>query len=421
MVAAEPGYDKLARSPTMATRNVKEAEEDFEHMRARILRWLAFACITIVGLHAGAQTNGIFADFTTSMGDFTCELDYTNSPKAVANFVGLATGARAWLDLVTGEARTSPFYNALTFHRVVMNFVNQAGSPNGQGTDGPGYSFVDQFSPALNFNSPWILAMANSGPDSNGSQFFVTVAPFTSGNNTYVIFGRVVSGTNVLTAINDVATDANSKPLTNVIIQQVAIRRVGTAAQAFDINAQGLPVVTNVPLRLKQSSKQISLTFSNRLFADNRWYSTTNLNSWVANSLGIEIVAPSSNSVQVAMDSSNQFFRFAQIQYASSTFAPKNVLGRTLTLSFSTQGTSTIVFNTTGGGTFAYAGNAGTVTSYTWSQDTYRGFLYPIQFSAILPEMTLQLNFTAAKAGTFSGSAYNPFPVSVSGTFTLAP
>jgi peptidyl-prolyl cis-trans isomerase A (cyclophilin A) len=390
-------------------------------MRVGFLRWLAFVFVTAVGLQAGAQTNGIFADFTTSMGDFTCQLDYTNSPKAVANFVGLATGARAWLDLVTGEARTNAFYDGLTFHRVIPNFVNQSGSPNGQGTDGPGYSFVDQFSAALNFNNSWILAMANSGPDSNGSQFFVTVAPFTSGNNTYVIFGRVVSGTNVVTAINDVATDANNKPLTNVVIQQVAIRRVGAAAQAFDINAQALPVVTNLPLRLTQNSKQVSLIFSNRLFADNRYYSATNITSWVANYWGIETTAPSSNTVQVAMNSPQQFFRFAQIQYASSTFAPKNMLGRTLTMVFSTQGTSTIVFNTTGGGSFRYVGNAGTVTSYTWSQDLYRGFLWPIQFSSLLPEMTLQLNFTTAKAGTFSGTAYSPFPSSISGTFTLAP
>jgi peptidyl-prolyl cis-trans isomerase A (cyclophilin A) len=389
-------------------------------MRAGFLRWFALFAVA-VGLEAKAQTNGIFADFTTSLGNFTCVLDYTNSPKAVANFVGLATGAHAWLDLVTGEARTNAFYNGLIFHRVISNFMIQGGSPNSQGTDGPGYSFVDQFSSALNFNNPWILAMANSGPDSSGSQFFVTVAPYTSGNNTYVIFGRVVSGTNVVTAINSVATDANNKPLTNVVIQQVAIRRVGAAAQAFDIIAQGLPIVTNIPLKLTHNSKQVSLTFSNRLYTDNRYFYATNLDSWVGNVWGIEIAAPSSNTVQIAMDSPQKFFRFAQIQYPSSTFAPKNMLGRTLTLVFSTQGSSTIVFNNTGGGTFTYAGMQGTVTSYTWDQDIYRGFLWPIQFSAFLPEMTLQLNFSSSKAGAFSGTAYNPFPVSISGTFSLAP
>src|SRR5262249_24523235 len=149
-------------------------------------------------------------------------------------------GQRAWLDLPTGSARTNPFYDGLTFHRVIAGFMIQGGSRDGTGDDGPGYAFTDEFSPQLTFANPWVLAMANSGPDSNGSQFFVTVEPFTSGNNTYSIFGNVTSGTNVVSAINLVATGANDKPLTNVVIQHVAIRRVGTAASAFNINAQSL-------------------------------------------------------------------------------------------------------------------------------------------------------------------------------------
>ena len=393
-------------------------------MRSGFWKWLGFVFVIATRLQVGAQTNGIFADFTTSLGDFSCQLDYTNSPKAVANFVGLATGARAWLDVVTGEARTNAFYDGLTFHRVITNLIGQAGSPNGQGTDTPGYAFVDQFAATLNFNKPWILAMANSGPDSNGSQFFVTAATNAAWNNQYVIFGKVVSGTNVVAAITRVPTDANEKPLTNVVIQQVTIRRLGDAAQAFDVNAHGLPLVTNIPLKLTQKSKQILLTYSNRLFADNRYYSATNLSSWVANSLGVETAAPSSNTVQVAMSSPQEFFRFAQIQYPSSTFAPKTLFGETVTLVFATQtkGTCIIVFNNTGGGTFKFAGSPGTISSYAWSQDVYRGALYPIVFSAGLPEMTLQMNFSSAKAGKFSGSAYyGPFPVPVSGTFTLAP
>lgn len=370
---------------------------------------------------AGAQTNGIFADFTTSMGNFTCLLDYTNSPKAVANFVGLATGAHRWLDLVTGETRTNAFYDGLTFHRVLTNLAIQAGSPNGQGNDGPGYVFADQFSSALNFNSPWILAMANSGPNYNGAQFFVTVVPNTSWNNSYFIFGRVVSGTNVAAAISRVVTDANNKPLTNVFLQHVAIRRLGPAAQAFDINAQSLPIVTNLPLRLTKKGTQGSLTFSNRLYSENFYYATTDLASWSGTSLGFEVSAPFTNTVPVTMNSSQEFFRFAQIQYPSSTFAPKDIAGKTLTLAFNMRGTTTIVFNNSGGGTFTYVGSQGTVTSYTWYQDTYRGFLYPIQFSTLLPEMTLQLNYTNSKAGAFTGTAYQPAAVDVSGTFSVAP
>jgi peptidyl-prolyl cis-trans isomerase A (cyclophilin A) len=336
-------------------------------------------------LEAGAQTNGIFADFTTSLGDFSCELDYTNSPKAVANFVGLATGTRAWLELSTGEVRTNAFFDGLIFFRVSSNLVNQAGSPDNLNTGTPGYSFVDQFSPSLTFNKPWMLAMANSGPDSNGSQFFLTVVPYTPWNNVYAVFGHVVSGTNVVLAINHVPTDENDKPFTNVVIQHVTIRRVGDAAQAFDSNAHGLPIVTNIPLKLALSGGRVSLTYSNRLYADNRFYSASNITSWSQNFLGVELTAPSSNSVTVAMDAPQKFFRFAQIQYPASTFAPKNLLGKTLTLAFTSQPTATIVFNNSGGGTFKYAGAQGAVTTYTWSQDVYRAFLWPIEFNAYLP------------------------------------
>jgi peptidyl-prolyl cis-trans isomerase A (cyclophilin A) len=391
---------------------------DLRKMRSFWTRTL-LGMVMLVAAGAGAQTNGIFADFTTSLGSFTCQLSYSNSPAAVANFIGLVTGERPWLDLPTGEMRTTPFYNGLTFHRVIAGFMNQGGSPNGQGSDGPGYTFADQFNPLLTFGTPWILAMANSGPDSNGSQFFTTVAPYTSGNNSYVIFGRVVSGTNVVAAINKVATDSNDKPLTNVVIQQVTIRRVGAAAEAFDINAQALPIVTNTPLNLAPSTSSLSVTFSNRLYADNRWYSSTNLSEWTSNSLGIEISTPATNSLQVATDAPQKFFRLAQILYPSSTFAPKNVLGRTLTMVFTGVGTNTIVFDTNGGGTYNFTSvGSGSVTNYIWSQDPYRGLLWPIQYSG-LNEMTLSLNFSSSTNGSFSGTVYSSFPFSVSGAFKL--
>lgn len=391
-------------------------------MRAEFRRWCLLCIVFLGGLKASAQTNGIFADFTTSLGNFTCQLSYSNAPKAVANFIGLATGQRPWLDVTTGEVRTDGFYDGLTFHRVITNFMDQAGSPNGRGTDGPGYAVVDEFSSLLNFNSPWILAMANSGPDSNGSQFFVTVAPYTSGNNVYTIFGRVVSGTNVVAAINHVRTDSsNDKPLTNVYIQQVTIRRVGAAALAFDIGAQGLPVVTNLPVELTTAGTNVSLAFSNRVYSDSRWYSSTNLQTWTENQVGIDLVAPATNSFQVPINTPDQFFRMAQVQYPASTRAPKNVLGRTLVMSFSGgQGTNTIVFNNAGGGTYNLPGTGnGNVTSYAWLQDPYRGFLWPIQYSGLFP-MTLKLDFSSNTNGVFDGTVYYTFyRTNVFGTFKL--
>lgn len=368
--------------------------------------------------------NGIYADFTTSMGSFTCKLEYAISPKAVANFIGLATGQRPWLDLPTGVARTNAFYNGLLFHRVVAGFVIQAGSPNGQGTDGPGYVVPDEISPSLRFNNPGILAMANSGTNSNGSQFFITVASTSFLNDGYTIFGELAGGTNVVVAISQVATNATSHPLTNVVIQNVSIRRVGTAAQAFDINAQNLPIVTNLPSKIANTGSQVSVSFSNILFADNRLYSSTNLSAWTPEFLGIETVLPITNTLYRLKDTSARFYSVAQVKYPSSTLAPKTLFNRTLTLNFNDGfGVITNIFDSAGGGIYFY--KSGTnfsqgFTAYNWFQQPYRGDLSPILYSGLA--MALRLNFSGVAVGVFGGTAYpntpDP-PFSVSGAFTL--
>ena len=204
------------------------------------------------------------------------------------------------------------------------------------------------------------------------------------------------------------------------MIQHVSIRRVGTAAEGFDINIHGLPTVTNIPIALKPGSQQVSLTISNQLYADNRLYWTTNLSTWNANGLGIEVGAPNSNSIPVAMDSPQKFFRFAQVRYASSTFAPKNMYGKTLVLTFAQgRGTHTIVFDQSGGGTYTIGTTKGSLSFYNWFQSPYSGQLYPIDYGGIL--MTLQLNFSSAKGGSFTGTVYSSPSFSVSGTFTLGP
>ena len=390
-----------------------------------VLTWTGFASRGF-----GQYTNGIYAEFNTSMGSYTCALYYAQAPKAVANFIGLASGQRAWLDLPAGLARTNPFYNGLTFHRVVTNFVIQAGSPNGLGTDGPGYAFVDEITNVLQFDKFGVLAMANSGPDSNGSQFFVLATnSWPSLNNGYTIFGQLFGGSNVVAAINGVATDANGKPLTNVYLNSINIRRVGTAANAFDINAQGLPLVTNLNLSIALAGTNASLIFSNRLYADNRLYASSNLVNWTAGQLGIETALPVSNTNLQNLLAPAQFFRSAQIQYAGTTRAPKLWSGKTLTL-FYTSGlnaTNILVFNATGGGTYTYTTNApGTILGYNWFQVPYNGRMLPIGFSG-LADQAFNMHFTTTTAGTFSGGVY-PFgypntlwAFGISGTFTNSP
>ena len=397
--------------------------------RAKVHFILVLALAGFVFRGLGQYTNGIYAEFNTSMGSYTCALYYAQSPKAVANFIGLAAGQRSWLDLPTGLARTNPFYNGITFHRVITNFVIQAGSPNGLGTDGPGYAFVDEITNTLQFSSFGVLAMANSGPDSNGSQFFVTVSPQPSLNGGYTIFGGIYGGSNVVAAINLVPTDASSKPLTNVYINAISIRRIGTAANAFDINAQGLPLVTNLNLAIALAGTNASLAFSNRLNADNRLYSSSNLVNWTAGRLGIETALPVSNTNLQNLQAPAQFFRSAQVQYAANTRAPKSWSGKTLTL-FYTSGlnaTNILAFNASGGGTYNYSTNApGIILGYNWLQAPYNGRMLPIGFSG-LADQAFNLHFTTATAGTFSGGVYPAgypntlFAFGVSGVFTNSP
>ena len=375
-------------------------------------------------------TNGIYAEFNTSMGNFTCALYYAESPKAVASFIGLATGQRAWLDLPSGIARTNPFYNGLTFHRVITNFVIQAGSPDGLGDDGPGYAFVDEITNIFQFNKFGVLAMANSGPDSNGSQFFVLATNSSPNlNNGYTIFGQLFGGSNVVAAINLVPTDASSKPFTNVYINNINIRRIGSAAGAFDITAQGLPLVTNLNLTIAQAGTNVSLVFSNRLYADNRLYASSNLLIWSANQLGIETGTPISNTNLHSAAAPAQFFRAAQIQYVSSTLAPKLWAGKTLTLFYANGliATNVLVFNSSGGGTYTYTTNApGTILGYNWFQAPYNVKFLPIGFSG-LSNQAFSMHFSTATAGTFNGGVYpfgypiTLFAFAISGAFTNSP
>lgn len=179
---------------------------------------------------AAAPSNlppGTYAHFATSMGAFTVHLFDKEAPKTVANFVGLATGKKAWTDPRTRQLVRRPYYNNLTFHRVIANFMIQGGDPLGNGTGGPGFEFADEFSPNLHHDKVGIMSMANHGPNTNGAQFFITVSPsLTRLDGHYSIFGEVVAGMDIVMAISTVAKDPGDKPLTPVVIKTVRIETV---------------------------------------------------------------------------------------------------------------------------------------------------------------------------------------------------
>ena len=165
------------------------------------------------------------ATIHTSLGDIVIELFPNHAPKTVANFVELATGAKEWTDPRTGQKTTAKLYDGTIFHRVIDGFMIQGGDPLGRGTGGPGYRFADEFHGELGFDRPYILAMANSGPGTNGSQFFITVAPTTWLNRKHSIFGEVKDAASqaVVDAIATAKTGAQDKPATDITINSVTV------------------------------------------------------------------------------------------------------------------------------------------------------------------------------------------------------
>ena len=163
------------------------------------------------------------ATLRTTEGDVTVELFAELVPTTVANFVGLATGAKEWEDPETGETRTDPLYEDVAFHRIIEGFVIQGGDPMETGRGGPGYSFDDEFHPDLRHDSAGVLSMANRGPDTNGSQFFITLdaTPHLDGRHT--VFGVVVDGMSVVEEIGAVPTDANDRPVAPVVLESVDV------------------------------------------------------------------------------------------------------------------------------------------------------------------------------------------------------
>jgi len=162
------------------------------------------------------------AIFHTNRGDITVDLFPNHAPKTVANFTGLATGEK---DYSTPNGRSGPFYDGLTFHRVINNFMIQGGCPLGTGTGGPGYQFEDEIHPELVFDKPYLLAMANAGPGTNGSQFFITTVATPHLNRKHTIFGEVAdqASRDVVDAIGTTATGAGDRPVDPVVVESVEI------------------------------------------------------------------------------------------------------------------------------------------------------------------------------------------------------
>lgn len=191
--------------------------------------FIVAALCAVFGLSSSASSQEkkgpLYATLKTSMGDVVIQLFEDKAPKTVANFVGLASGTKEWSDPKTGEKVKKPLYNGTIFHRVIPGFMIQGGDPLGSGMGGPGYRFEDEFHPDLRHTKGGILSMANAGPNTNGSQFFITLAPTLYLDNKHSVFGEVVKGQDVIVAIGNTPRDGRDRPVKDVVLKEVVISR----------------------------------------------------------------------------------------------------------------------------------------------------------------------------------------------------
>lgn len=415
-------------------------------------RW-AF-CAVWAGLlgSAWAQTNGIFAEFKTSMGDFTVWLDHERAPRAVASFVGLATGETGWLD-ERSNIWHRPFYDGSIFHRVVKDAQTNGIAIQGGGYlwrsvdtntgavttnfSGPGYAMLENVTNGL-AHSNGVISMANSGPNTDGSQFFITTTNVPYWDGSYSVFGHVVSGMPVVASIAAVAVQpANERPLGDVALSNVVVRRTGAAAEAFDVAAQGIPspestpmaayrAGTNLELRIELAPQTRPLMFSE----------SADLQTWEHGRLlppGVDFYTNAAQilpgSIPLASLGAKYFFHSSRVSYPVPITAPTSHLGRTFTFKWTAPDmTYSVTFSTNAAAMSPGWVKEGTnapvarvVFGSSWSRDAYMGRLYFIDDLA--REYRYSLGFNPAQptnrfTGTWNFFTNGSVRFSMAGTFT---
>lgn len=392
-----------------------------------------------------ATEDGIYATFQTSMGNFTAVLHHQDTPLAVANFIGLAEGTRKWIDPRNGVVRQDPYYNDLIFHRVIDGFMIQTGSPSGDGTDGPGYTFRDEFKPHLRHDAPGVLAMANRGPHTNGSQIYITVAATHPLDDRHTVFGRIVEGLEVVTSISKVqtSTDPADRPIQPITINGVTVHRLGTRAEAFDVSQPTLPEVVPDNPDIRHSSEELYAYFQRPAGSIVTVYYSSDLSEW--ESLTSNYFVADRPELPFPLlhphePDTPQFFRFSNVRYpinpgpgsmenrTMSIITDHGALPDTLQLSFGLENTG--IVTTTG--LVAFDGSF----EYFYQLNPYNGVMEILFFdqsgtTEFAYLYILDLEFDSADAGAFRGQLeiYRQTATSpdweeesvqpISGTFTL--
>ena len=266
-------------------------------------------------LSASELPDGLYARLVTSMGTITLKLYYDQTPRTVANFVGLAEGTHPFIDFAQPNVVKRHFYDGLIFHRVVKGFVIQTGSPNGNGTDGPGYVIGHEIKAGLKHGKAGMLGAARtSAQNTYGAQFYLTLTNTPFLDNQYTVWGETVEGLDVVLAIGSVATGANDKPLTPVVLQTVEILRIGAAALAFDPEkvVPALPQPKTKEVTLVSKTNSLTLSWRTNSAAYYRVLYGTDFKSWQDSGLFFDSSADLSGFLT---QQPKYFFRLFEIQY----------------------------------------------------------------------------------------------------------
>jgi cyclophilin family peptidyl-prolyl cis-trans isomerase len=259
--------------------------------------------------------DGLYAKFTTTKGDITAKLYFEQTPRTVAHFVALAEGTQPFIDFAHPSVAKRPFYDGLTFHRVIKGFVIQSGSPNGLGTDGPGYTIANEIQPALTHNRAGMLGAARtSQQDTYGAQFYFTLTNTPALDGQYTVWGETVEGLDVVLAIGDVPTGANDKPVAPVVIEKVEILRLGAAALAFDPAkvTPSLPEPRTKALTMEVGTNSLNFTWQTNANASYRILYSPSLRTWSDTGLFRNDNIPGSN---LYTNNPAFFFRLFEVQF----------------------------------------------------------------------------------------------------------
>jgi peptidyl-prolyl cis-trans isomerase A (cyclophilin A) len=375
------------------------------------MRYLLFLLFP-AALHAQ-----IHADFTvsrggTSLGTFTVRLEHTKAPRTCANFIGLASGKRPWIDVRNGAVRTNtPYYNGLTFHRLIHNFVIQGGSPNGQGTDGPGYTILDEYEPTLRHSSHYVLSMAKSGfPNTGGSQFFITLAATPSLNDKHSVFGTVITNTAIIDGFKNPAlfpTGAGDKPVTPIIIDSVVIS--GPSYAGFDLNAASLrlPHVSGTDMRISRNTAAATMTatFDRRPKTDYMFLQSPDLATWSAPRFILSLDSEVNQELVItSRPEPSYFLNLATVGYGQIPNAPADLIAgaKKLRLKFVGGQYLDMAFNGLGGGTWFDSGSnaTGPITFTNWEDQAAETGV--IETASSIP-FALPLGFLGVTLGGFFG------------------